>query len=244
MNEWELLKKELEQKINRNWNLIQNNAQVLIAEDRDRIEKLEHNIKNFKEYQELLQDTNAKDIGLIPYIKKELAELKEVLQDYFKKFKARTHVDAELHSQLNSYIIKLGGDSNYTDTQPSKGTWKWINLNEHMENIVQEIKKGGEQSVDVAMRGASEKNKGSSLTDSKPPIAGSARQTGKTIICPNCMRQFKFNHPDLIIVSREDLEKPCNECPNNPFDSPACNVFLEGCIHYPLRKKYLGAEKQ
>jgi len=36
------------------------------------------------------------------------------------------------------------------------------------------------------------------------PIAGSARQT---VICPNCMRQFKFSHSNLKLVEKADLKR-------------------------------------
>jgi len=45
----------------------------------EQIEKLEKEIKAFKEYQELLQDTDAGNLVIIPYLKKQISELKKTM---------------------------------------------------------------------------------------------------------------------------------------------------------------------
>lgn len=36
----------------------------------------------------------------------------------------------------------------------------------------------------------------------------------------------------------EDLKKTCNQCPNRPFNSSQCTIWLKGCPIYPLRNKW------
>ena len=71
--------------------------------------------------------------------------------------------------------------------------------------------------------------------DEKSAIAGSARQTGKTVICPNCMRQFKFKHNDLSLVDREDLEWL--------FEKTGVFFGMDEKHFDVLKEKYLGGEE-
>ena len=43
---------------------------------------------------------------------------------------------------------------------------------------------------------------------------------------------------ELIAEFLTDCRNTCDICDNAPFDSHTCTVFKQGCLIYPLRKKW------
>ena len=187
-----------------------------IKEYKERIEKLEHQLNERALVTKIIDRDN-------PEIRKEIEELKnlyshcghnlqkiiknrEVLREFMESERKVHDLGIEYYNydhhiiKLDELIKKLSGEKEVRDSRD-------LGRRELREDVglLPNTSKPEEPNESITIHGLTPKQKAMCYGEILEEKA-EEKPKGKTIICPNCMRQFQFKHKYYKIVSKEDLK--------------------------------------